>query len=79
MRALSTETDTDNGTSCARCAEKNKMNCCSHETLLHRSLTCDSGVDPCHHLNLGNFLSDHQLLHSWDFHDVLCRHDSHVD
>ena len=37
------------------------------------------GVDSCHHLSLGNFLSDHQLLHSWDFHDVLCRFGNRVN
>ena len=31
------------------------------------------------YLNLGNFLSDHQLLHSWDFHDVLCRLGNRMD
>ena len=36
-------------------------------------------VDSCHYLNLGNFLSDHQLLHSWDFHDVLCRLGNRMD
>ena len=40
MHALSTETHTDNGTSCATCSEirgENKVKCCSHNTLLHRS------------------------------------------
>ena len=52
---------TDNGTSCATCREMRREKqdeLLSHETLL---------VHSCHHLNFGNFLSDHQLLHSWDF------------
>ena len=78
MRALSTETNTDNGTSCAMCRQgdaqrkKNEYSC-SHEASSPQVLTCELGVDSSHYLNLGNFLSDHQLLHSWDFHDVLCR------
>ena len=61
------------------------MNCCLYGTLLHRS--CGSLPPPeprevsggfFHNPNLGNVLSDHQLLHSWDFHDSLCRLDSHV-
>ena len=35
------------------------------------------GVDPLHNLDCKKFpkkkKTDHQLLHSWDFHDVLCR------
>ena len=40
MRALSTETTLTTGQAvqrAGRCAEKNKTNCCSHETLLHNS------------------------------------------
>ena len=59
MRALSTETSLSTG-----CAEKNKTNCCSYETLLQQVLTCKFGVNSCHCLAPRNFLSDYQLLQS---------------
>ena len=55
----------------------NQKNCCSHET--PQVLTRELGVDPCQYLNLVNFLSVHQLMHSCDFHDVLCRLDSRTN
>ena len=82
MHALSTETNTDNGTCCATYRKMRREQ--QDEMLLTgnsfpRLLTCVSGVDLCHHLYLKNFLSDHQLLHSWDFHHVLCRFDKRMD
>ena len=55
------EDNTDNGTSCARCTGRSAEKKQTRRT---------AGVEHCHNLNL---MSDHLLLHSWDFHDVLCR------
>ena len=78
MRGLSTETTlttVQTVQSARRCAEKKKDELLFTWNSSPQVLTCELGVDSCHFLNLGNFLWDHQLLHSWDFHTVLCRLD----
>ena len=68
MRTLSTETALTTGEAVPACREMRREK--QDELLFTRNsspqvLACNFGVDSCHHLNLENFLSDHQLLHSW--------------
>ena len=67
MCTLSTETALTTGEAVQRVGMRREK---QDELLFTRNsspqvLACNFGVDSCHHLNLENFLSDHQLLHSW--------------
>ena len=62
-----------------RCTEKQQDELLFTRNSSLQVLTCELRVDSCHYLNLGNFLSDHRLLLSGGFHDVLCRHGNRMN